>query len=252
MQCGELDAALRQQQQAYAELEGQLSGSRQKGKELQARFHIDRRLALASAHLRRALPSGCYWHLLAQALPHTHLSSRHNALSCNLAESRECQRAKRKHKMYVFTARTHRSDGVKICEQELHSIEEGQGQLSCEAKAAPCGAGAAADEPGGAQALGGAAARCAAGAPGAETSCPRCVRPVTAAALRAYQHSERAVRCLALPLMAVAMRERRYSQQTPRAELPDQAGTAALPWRLTLNRRSRRAPLLCAPPARRE
>lgn len=38
MQCVELEAALRHQQEAYTELEGQLSGSRQKGKELQVRF----------------------------------------------------------------------------------------------------------------------------------------------------------------------------------------------------------------------
>ncbi len=37
VQCAELEAALRRQQEAYTGLEGQLSGSRQKGKELQVR-----------------------------------------------------------------------------------------------------------------------------------------------------------------------------------------------------------------------
>ena len=35
MQCGQLEAALRHQQEAYASLEGQLTSSRQKVKELQ-------------------------------------------------------------------------------------------------------------------------------------------------------------------------------------------------------------------------
>lgn len=48
LQCGELEAALRQQQQAYTELEGQLSGSRQRGKELQVRFCVDWILAQPS------------------------------------------------------------------------------------------------------------------------------------------------------------------------------------------------------------
>ena len=52
LQCGDLEAALRQQQQAYTELEGQLSGSRQKGKELQVHLCIARcPLAFTLAHL---------------------------------------------------------------------------------------------------------------------------------------------------------------------------------------------------------
>ena len=50
MQCGELEAALRQQQEAYASLEGQLASSRQKVKELQVR--------LPSLHQCLSLPPG--------------------------------------------------------------------------------------------------------------------------------------------------------------------------------------------------
>ena len=52
-----------------------------------------------------------------------------------------------------------------------YRAEEGQVYFICGARAAPCGAGAAADEPGGAQALGGAAACCAAGAPRLQARC---------------------------------------------------------------------------------
>ncbi len=73
LQCGELEAALRHQQQAYTELEGQLSGSRQKGKELQARTCTACPLLPPVLHtsVKKAGASGSCFALLAQDFPHT-------------------------------------------------------------------------------------------------------------------------------------------------------------------------------------
>ena len=53
MQCGELEAALRHQQEAYASLEGQLTSSRQKVKELQVRLPFLHQ-CLSHCHLAHA------------------------------------------------------------------------------------------------------------------------------------------------------------------------------------------------------
>ena len=58
MQCGELETALRQRQQACSELEGLLSSSRQKCKELQVRSSGASRPASASAHAEDPVASG--------------------------------------------------------------------------------------------------------------------------------------------------------------------------------------------------
>ena len=65
MQCGELEAALRQRQQACSELEGLLSSSRQKCKELQVRSCIASRPASVPAHAEEIAVSRSWEHLLA-------------------------------------------------------------------------------------------------------------------------------------------------------------------------------------------
>ena len=65
-----------------------------------------------------------------------------------------------------------------VRKQDPHRCLEGQVRINGRARSAPCGAGAAADEPRGTQTFRGKAARCAAGAPGLQAICLKLGMPV--------------------------------------------------------------------------
>ena len=187
MQCVELEAALRHQQEAYSVLEGQLSGSRQKGKELQVR---SRRAWLP----RLSLP-----HVFVRAGCGISFPAATTVFERALTEARQLGNGKRggcnvgapSQTSSLHLQRTHlpvrgeqemRRSGAQALALCVRGPAHGAAVV-CKGTCAPVSrrssvarvkpeprdvwdAGAAADEPGGAQALGGAAARCAAGARG--------------------------------------------------------------------------------------